>query len=213
MKLIERFSLRLFSIIIIFLSIITILTVTSVLHIDFLVRALSFTMENETYSRITIIVSVILILLGIKSLLARLKPEDESKNGIILENASGKLVISKESLENLIAGVSKNIPGAESISSKTVLDKDRNLKVYVTTVVSDDVVLKDISTDLQKRIKEAMKKTADLDVKEVNIKIKNITNKKVKTKNEKENINANTKPESAIETKEEVKQEIDNGEE
>lgn len=213
MKLIERFSLRLFSIIIIFLSIITILTVTSVLHIDFLVRALSFTMENETYARITIIVSVILILLGIKSLLARLKPEDESKNGIILENASGKLVISKESLENLIAGVSKNIPGAESISSKTVLDKDRNLKVYVTTVVSDDVVLKDISTDLQKRIKEAMKKTADLDVKEVNIKIKNITNKKVKTKNEKENINANTKPESTIETNEEVKQEIDNGEE
>lgn len=211
MKLIERFSLRLFSIIIIFLSIITILTVTSVLHIDFLVRALSFTMENETYSRITIIVSVILILLGIKSLLSRLKPEDESKNGIILENASGKLVISKESLENLIAGVSKNIPGAESISSKTVLDKDRNLKVYVTTVVSDDVVLKDISTDLQKRIKEAMKKTADLDVKEVNIKIKNITNKKAKSKVVKEN--ANTKPESTIETNEEVKQEIDNGEE
>lgn len=211
MKLIERFSLRLFSIIIIFLSIITILTVTSVLHIDFLFRALSFTIENETYARITIIVSVILILLGIKSLLSRLKPEDESKNGIILENASGKLVISKESLENLIAGVSKNIPGAESISSKTVLDKDRNLKVYVTTVVSDDVVLKDISTDLQKRIKEAMKKTADLDVKEVNIKIKNITNKKAKSKVVKEN--ANTKPESTIETNEEVKQEIDNGEE
>lgn len=211
MKLIERFSLRLFSIIIIFLSIITILTVTSVLHIDFLVRVLSFTAENETYARITIIVSVILILLGIKSLLSRLKPEDESKNGIILENASGKLVISKESLENLIAGVSKNIPGAESISSKTVLDKDRNLKVYVTTVVSDDVVLKDISTDLQKRIKEAMKKTADLDVKEVNIKIKNITNKKAKSKVVKEN--ANTKPESTIETNEEVKQEIDNGEE
>lgn len=211
MKLIERFSLRLFSIIIIFLSIITILTVTSVLHIDFLFRALSFTIENETYARITIIVSVILILLGIKSLLSRLKPEDESKNGIILENASGKLVISKESLENLIAGVSKNIPGAESISSKTVLDKDRNLKVYVATVVSDDVVLKDISTDLQKRIKEAMKKTADLDVKEVNIKIKNITNKKAKSKVVKEN--ANTKPESTIETNEEVKQEIDNGEE
>ena len=58
MKLIERFSLRLFSIIIIFLSIITILTVTSVLHIDFLFRALSFTIENETYARITIIVSL-----------------------------------------------------------------------------------------------------------------------------------------------------------
>ena len=41
-------------------------------------------------------------------------------------------------------------------------------------------MLKDISTQLQSKIKEAMKRTADLEVKEVNIRIKNITSKKVK---------------------------------
>ena len=41
-------------------------------------------------------------------------------------------------------------------------------------------MIKDISNELQTKIKEAMKRTADLDVKEVNIKIKNITSKKVK---------------------------------
>ena len=42
------------------------------------------------------------------------------------------------------------------------------------------MMLKDVSTELQNKIKEAMKRTADLEVKEVNIKIKNITSKRVK---------------------------------
>ena len=83
-------------------------------------------------------------------------------------------------MENLIASVIKDIPGAETVSSRTILDKNKNLIIYVTAVVSKDVMLKDISNELQLRIKETMKKTADLDVKEVNIKIKNITSKKVK---------------------------------
>ena len=157
------------------------------------------------------IIIAILILLSIRCLFARLKPVDEAKNGIVLENASGKLIISKESLENLIASVSKNISGAESISSKTMLDKDRNLRVYVTLVVSGDVILKEISTELQRKIKDAMKKTADLDVKEVNIKIKNITNKKSKPKVE--TVNNVEEPENKENTNEEVNKEIDNGEE
>ena len=60
------------------------------------------------------------------------------------------------------------------------MDKNRNLKVYVTTLVNKDVLIKDVSSELQDKIIEAMKKTADLDVKEVNIKVKNITTKKLK---------------------------------
>ena len=101
------------------------------------------------------------------------EPENNGKDGIVLENTNGKLVISKESLENLIASVIKDIPGADTVSSKTILDRDKNLIVYVTAVVSKDVMIKDISNELQEKIKTAMKRTADLDVKEVNIKIKN----------------------------------------
>ena len=66
------------------------------------------------------------------------------------------------------------------VTGNSILDKDRNLIVYVTAVVSKDVMIKDISNELQRRIKDAMKRTADLDVKEVNIRIKNITSKRVK---------------------------------
>ena len=75
-------------------------------------------------------------------------------------------------------------------------------------------MLKEISTELQRRIKDAMKKTADLDVKEVNIKIKNITSKKSKSKVEDVDNTTNTSEnDNTIETNEEVNKEIDNGEE
>ena len=44
-----------------------------------------------------------------------------------------------------------------TIMSKTILDKNRNLIVYVTTTVSRDVMIKDISTELQEKIKVEQK--------------------------------------------------------
>ena len=178
MKFLDKLSLKLFSLIIVVISIILILVIVGIIPIQEITGKITFLVQTNT--KISIVVLAVLILLAIKSIFFGSKNEDTGKDGIILENTSGKLVISKESLENMIAAVAKDIPGAESISSKTILDKNKNLIVYVTTVVSKDVILKDISADLQTRIKEAMKKTADLEVKEVNIRIKNITSKKVK---------------------------------
>ena len=50
----------------------------------------------------------------------------------------------------------------------------------MTTLVSKDMMIKDVSSQIQEKIKEALNKTADLEVKQVNIKVKNITNKKIK---------------------------------
>lgn len=180
MKFLDKLSLKIFSIIMFVVSITLILIVLEVIPLQYIANSIAILTDGSKNIKITIIVAAVLLLLAIKGLFFTSKQVDASKDGIVLENTSGKLVISKESLENMIASVVKEIPGAESISSRTILDKDKNLIVYITTVVSRDVMLKDISTELQTRIKDAMKRTADLDVKEVNIRIKNITSKKVK---------------------------------
>ena len=107
-------------------------------------------------------------------------PEDDGRNGVTLENGAGKLVISKESLENIIANIVKEVQGIEAISSRTILDKNNNLVVYVTTLVSKDMMIKDVSAQIQDKIKEVLSKTADLEVGQVNVRVKNITNKKIK---------------------------------
>lgn len=205
MKFIDRMSLKIFALIIGVLSIMIALIVTGIIPVDYLTDPIVYLTDGTVKIKVTLIVCAVLLILVIKSLCFASKPNDDGKEGIVLENSSGKLVISKESLENMISSISKEIPGTESTTSRTLVDKDKNLKVFVTTVVSKDVMIKDISTELQHKIKDAMRKTADLEVKEVNVKIKNITSKKVKgqaqrkddtlvtevTTNEEENIEEN----------------------
>lgn len=200
MKFLERFALTIFSIIILILSVAVLGIMFNLVEATILTKPIYFVMENIYAFRATLVVIAILVLLAIKGIFFKSKRENLGKDGIVLENASGKLVISRESLENLVASVAKEIPGAEAVSSRTILDKDRNLKVYVTTTVARDMMLKEVSTTLQDKIKEAMKETADLDVKEVNIRIKNISSKRVKSKAKKE-VPAKIEAE---ETKEEV---------
>lgn len=141
--------------------------------------------EGDFWSKIFFVVALVLLIFSIKEIAFGQKVESEGREGIVLENESGKLIISKESLENLISGVGREIVGAESISSRTFIDQEKNVTVNVNIVVSREVVIKDISSELQKKIKVALKQTADLDVKYVNIKIKNISNKKSKKTEEK----------------------------
>lgn len=180
MKFLERFALTIFSIIVLVMSVVLLGIMFNFFEMAIITRAVSFIVEDIYAFRTALVVCVICILLAIKGIFFNCKRKDLAKDGIVLENASGKLVISKESLENLVSSVSREIPGADVVSSRTVLDKEKNLKVYVIANVSKDLMLKDVSTELQNKIKDAMKKTADLEVEEVNIKIKNIVSKKVK---------------------------------
>lgn len=180
MKFLERFALTIFSIIVLVLSVVLLGIMFNFWEANIITKSIFYIIENEYAFRTALVVSAICILLAIKGIFFKSKRDEIGKDGIVLENTSGKLVISKESLENLVSSVAKEIPGADVTSSKTILDKDNNLKVYVVTTVARDIMLKDISTELQNKIKDAMKRTADLEVKEVNIKIKNITSKKVK---------------------------------
>lgn len=180
MKFLERFALTIFSIIVLAMSVVLLGIMFNLWEMAIITRVISFIVEDIYAFRTALVVCAICILLAIKGIFFKSKRQDLAKDGIVLENSSGKLVISKESLENLVSSVSKEIPGADVVSSRTVLDKEKNLKVYVIVNVSKDLMLKDVSTELQNKIKDAMKRTADLEVKEVNIKIKNIISKKVK---------------------------------
>ena len=180
MKILEKISLILFSLIISVISIVLILVMFDIVSVSFISSTILLLINNTLYFKITLGISIVALLLAVKCIFFRAEPEDDGRNGVTLENNAGKLVISKESLENLIANVVKEVQGIEAISSRTILDKDNNVVVYVTTLVSKDMMIKDVSAQIQEKIKQALKRTADLEVKQVNIKVKNITNKKIK---------------------------------
>lgn len=180
MNLFEKIFVKLFSLIILVLSVLIILAGFNIIEFSVFENLVSNLYENEFRAKTTVFVCAIFIIISLKFILTRNGKPKLSKEGIVLKNSSGKLVISRESLENLINVAAKDIPGAESLSSKTYLDLEQNLRVFVTVTVSSDVSIKELSNNLQTKIKASIKQAADLDVAEVDVKIKNIVNKKYK---------------------------------
>lgn len=211
MRFLENLFVKLFSLIIFCLSIVIVLIGFDILELNFMNTIVKYLYATELRGKITIIVCLVFILVSLKIFFtSRRKPRD-GKDGIVLENSSGKLIISRESLDNLIANASKDVPGAENITSKTYLDLEQNLRVFVTVTITQDVSIKELSTSLQTKIKSAIKQTADLDVSEVNVKIKNIVNKKSRrikdsyeTKKEEPKVEIITEPEVSNESSEEI---------
>ena len=166
--------------VVLFVSVVLMLTLGGILDVNLGSDIMENILEGDFLSKILFAVFAILSIFSIKEIAFGEKVSKEGKEGLILENESGKLIISKESLESLIAGVGKEIEGVESVASRTFIDSEKNVIVEVNVVVGREAVLKEISAELQRNVKSALKQTADLDVRFVNIKIKNISNKKSK---------------------------------
>ena len=174
MKVIEKITLIIYSNLILIMAVIACLLVFGWLDID-IVQGLTRTLIiSSTSSKIILGVSIVFILLSIRCIFfdPSSKQEIKDKQGILLANENGKLMISKETIENIVEAVTKEYKTAKEVSSKVELDKDNNVNIFVNLVVGADTVIKDLSIDLQNKIKNKVKETTDLYVKEVNITVK-----------------------------------------
>ena len=179
MKILEKIALIIYSNIILILSIVLCLLIFGWLDMSLVGDFCYKMIVGDTSSKILLGLSVAFILLSIKCIFfdSTSKEQIKERQGVLLENDSGKLMISKETIENLVNSVALNFQSAEQVSTRVELDRENNVKVFVNLTVTEDAVIKDLSANLQTRIKEKVKTATDLDVKEVNITVKKVATK------------------------------------
>ena len=184
MKFIEKITLIIYSNIILILSIIACAIIFRWLDISVVQTLVKDLLLYGTSSKVILIASILFILLSLRCIFfdPTSKQEIKEKQGVLLENSNGKLMISKETIENLVESVAKDFKEAESITTRVELDKENNVSIFANLVVSADAVIKDLSADLQNKIKERVKLATDLEVKEVNITVKKVAQVQEKTK-------------------------------
>ena len=176
MKLVDKVIYFIFSVIILAIVVVmftVILNIGGVVNpvFNFIsnIPNMSFTQEQMTY---IVIIEILLFIMAIKGILFQSKLE-ENKDAIILENNSGKLIISRKTLENLVKDISNGVQGVESSFARVNVSKDTELIISIDIVVKEGSI-KDITKKLQEDVKIAIKKASDLNVAEVNVNIKNI---------------------------------------
>lgn len=176
MKILDKISLIVFSNLMLILSVIMCLLIFGWLDIESVYFVVKLALNDQITTNILLVLSVIFIILAIKSIFftSEEKRINGIKDGILLKNDEGQLVISKTTLEELVNNVAKGFDSAQDISSRIILDEEKKIIVYVTLSVKENAIIKELSTNLQTKIKSAIKKTSDLEVKEVNISIKEL---------------------------------------
>ena len=180
MKILDKFNLVLFSTIILLISLIICVLSFGWLDLKLATDGIEFLVTDSLTNNIALGTSIILILLSIKSIFfnSNSKEKMENKEGILLENDNGKLLVSKDTIESLTNAAVKSFESAESVMTKVEVDSESHVKIYITLFVYPDAIIKELSTKLQTNVKDTIKKSLDLDVTEVNIRIKNISVKK-----------------------------------
>ena len=180
MKFIEKVTLIIYSNIILILSVIACLLVFGWIDIDVVQNLVKDLILYGTSSKIILGVSIVFILLSLRCIFfdPTSKQDLKDKQGILLANDNGKLMISKETIEDLVQAVTKQYKMAKEVTSRVELDKENNVNIFVNLVVGSDTVIKDLSADLQDKIKTKVKETTDLEVKEVNITVKKAVQEK-----------------------------------
>lgn len=178
MSRIDKALLRLFSIIILAITAVVVLIIYPIITVKPTVLNLitNLNSHSENITNVIILVNAILALFAIKGIFFQAKLK-KATDGILLENKHGKLLISKESLQNLIKDLAKEIPGVENAVSRILIDQNNNLIVIADIVINKGVSIKEVTKILQKNIKVFVKQASDLEVTSVDINVIRISDK------------------------------------
>ena len=182
MKILDKIGLAVFSILVLIFSIITCLLIFGWLDLNSAHIFVQAALQDTVTTNILLTCSLIFIVLAIKCIFftSEDKVINGIKDGILMKNADGELVISKTTIEELVTNVAKGFDSAQNVVSKIVLDEENKLKVYVTLSVKENAVIKELTTNIQTKVKDAVKKSSDLEVKEVNVSVRNLQAEEVK---------------------------------
>lgn len=197
MKIIEKITLSIYSLIILVESIIAILLIFGWAKIETIVYMIQDMLNNYIAYNTIFGISIVFIILSIKAILfgsstsdkkEEIEPRRNSKmgEGVLIENEDGKLLISKDTIERLANSVVKNFSNIQDARTKVLIDDKNFISIIVELQILQNTVIKELNANLQTRIKQVVKEATDLDVNEVNVKIKNIINVPAKMEDEEE---------------------------
>lgn len=174
MKKLDKIILALFSILMFLASVLVISIIIGWVKLSTINVFVSQALEDTNTSKVILGIAIVCLLCSIKGIFFESSDKKNKKAGILMQNDNGKLLISKSTIENIVQNVVNGFDSVEGTSVSTEMDNLNNLIINVNLVVGNNVVIKELTLNMQNRIKEAIKKTSDLEVKEVNVKIKDI---------------------------------------
>lgn len=180
MKFLEKFTLIVYSFIILLLSVVLSLLIFNWIDFGIIAEMVKALITGDISSKITLGVSVVFILLSIKCMFFDESSKEKVKEtqGVLLKNENGQLMISKESIDNMVKNTVMGFSDIKQCNTKIDVTSENQLRITLFLVVNENVVIKELASSLQRKVKEDVKRVSDLEVEEVNVKVTSLQDSK-----------------------------------
>lgn len=187
MKILDRIALALFSTIVLVLSVVIVLLIFGWLDLNTAHIFMKALLNDSLSTNVVLAIAGICILLAIKCIFfeSTSKETKEISDGVMLQNENGKLMVSKNTIQNLVISAVKEFEAATDAIANARVNKEGTIDIDVTIYVLSNAIIKDLSSNLQTKVKEIIKNSLDIEVNAVNVKVKDVTVKEnIKKSNE-----------------------------
>ena len=133
MKFLERFALVVYSYIILVLAVILSLLIFNWIDFEVVTAMVQALITGTVSSKITLGICVAFILLSIKCMFfdERSKEVVKESQGILLKNENGQLLISKETIDNVVKNTVSGFENVKDCNSKIEVNEDNQIKIYL----------------------------------------------------------------------------------
>ena len=167
----DRIILTLYTILMAIVSVLTVLCSLGVFSKDGLMNFINHIPGSWVYAVggvITLLVSMRLLITGLGLTgMSSLK---------LSENNNGKVLVGKTALENYIAVLSQEIYGIHNVKVIVKLEDD-GINVRINSSIEPGINIPETSEEIRVNVKESIKKVTGIDVKDIELFIKQIKSK------------------------------------
>lgn len=174
----NKFLLRMFSVIIIVVSIALILYSTQMINDVLILKRIGIWLVSNKYYALGI--GGAFALFGLIGLFSTSDSQENIKGGLAIKNEKGTVYITKETFESIIVGVTKGYAELKNVKVDILMNED-GVVANVYTMILPDTVVPTLTARLQENIKNSIKKQTTIEIKEANVKIKGVYFEQAKT--------------------------------
>lgn len=176
MKFFDKLGLAIFSAIVLIISITLCLIGFGWIEPSVYSILISKAYASQTGTYVLIGSCTILALLAIKCLFftdMTSKDDEEEGSGILLQNEDGRLLITADTLRNMVEGVITDFDEITDSITRINITKENDVIIEILIDVLRGTVIKDVTSRLQTKVKKEIKAATDLEIKYVNVKVRN----------------------------------------
>ena len=188
MKFFDKLGLAIFSAIVLIISITLCLIGFGWIEPSVYSILISKAYASQTGTYVLIGSCTVLALLAIKCLFftdMTSKDDEEEGSGILLQNEDGRLLITADTLRNMVEGVITDFDEITDSITRINITKENDVIIEISIDVLRGTVIKDVTSRLQTKVKKEIKAATDLEIKYVNVKVRNTGNEKTDEDKEK----------------------------